>query len=165
MASVYPSFQWGEVIRTRSPLRAASDIVAGAPVRVASSGDWSVQMCQTSAEKPIGIAENSPTAGQACTVFDPENILRRYPNGLGAGASFSRQSYLGVIGTSSVTHPQSGVAVTAGVLGAVTGTPSIAVGASTTAIWAVGVAYESAAAGDFAAYKVEPRLLSGLVTS
>lgn len=165
MASVYPSTQWGEVIRTRTPFFAASDIVAGAPVCIASAADFGVQMCQTSADKPIGIAEGSPKAGQAVSVFDPGNILRRYPLGLGAGASFSRQSYLGVIGTSSVTHPQSAVAVTTPVIGRVTGTPSVAVGASTAATWAVGVAYESAAAADKAAYRVEPRLLSGLVTS
>lgn len=164
-ASVYPSTQVTELVRGHIPGFAASDIVAGAAVCIASSGDWTFQMCQTSADKPVGIARNSPKAGQPVSVYDDGNIKRTNILGLGAGASFSRQSYLGVIGTSSVTHPKSAVAVTVPVLGQVKGTPSVGVGASTAAVWAVGVAYESAAAGDFAAFRVEPRLLSGLVLS
>lgn len=159
--SVYPSFQVAtQVLRGRLPMFAASDIVAGAAVRVASSGDWSVQMCQSSAEKPLGIARDFAAAGDPVAVYDDGNILRS-----AAGASFSRQAYLGIVGTSSTTHPISNVSVTYGVLGQVAGTPSVAVGASSAAVWALGQAYESAAIGDLAAFRVEPRLLSGLVNS
>lgn len=164
--SVYPSVQYGEtVVRGHIPGFAASDIVAGAPVCLASSGDWSFKMCASSNDKPVGIARNSPKAGQAVSVLDDFNIVRTNVLGNGAGASFPRQAFLGVVGTSTVTHPQSAVSVTFGVLGQVTGTPSLAVGASAAATWAVGVAYESAAAGDYAAFRVEPRLLSGQVLS
>lgn len=165
MASVYPSTQWTTVKRFEIPCFAASDIVAGAAVRLASSGDFAVQMCQSSAEKAIGIARDYAIAGNPISVFDDGNILRMNTAGQGAGASFSRQSYVGVVGTSTVVHPQSGVTVTYGVLGAVTGTPSIAVGASTSSVFAVGVAFESAAIGDQAAFRIEPRLLSGLVSN
>lgn len=157
-ASVYPSVQVTNVKKGLLPCFAASDIVAGAAVRLASSGDWSVQMCQTSAEKPLGIARDYAAAGKAVAVFEDFNVVRSP-----AGASFSRQSFLGVVGTSSMVHPVSGVTVTYGVLGQVNGTPSIAVGASATQVWAVGQAWESAAIGDNAAYRIEPRLLSGLV--
>lgn len=160
MASVYPSTQWTSVRRGLLPCFAASDIVAGAPVRIASSGDGAVQMVQSSAEKPLGVARDFAAAGDAVAVFDDFNVIRSP-----AGASFSRQSYLGVVGTSSIAHPISGVTAVYPVLGQVTGTPSVAVGASTAPVWAVGQAWESAAIGDNAAYRVEPRLLSGLVTS
>jgi len=51
------------------------------------------------------------------------------------------------------------------VIGQVVGTPSVAVGASTAPVWAVGQAWESAATGDQAAYRIEPALLSGIVNS
>lgn len=158
--SVYPSTQLATVLRGKLPMFAASDIVAGAPVRIASSADWGVQMVQSSAEKPLGIARDNAIAGDPITVYDDGNVLRTV-----AGASFSRQAFVGVVGTSSVTHPISGIAVTTPVLGQVAGTPSVAVGASSTSVWAVGQAWESAAAGDQIGYRVEPRLLSGLVVS
>lgn len=160
--STYPSGQISVVKRFEIPAFAASDIMVGAPVRLASSGDSTVQMCLTSAEKPLGVARDYAAAGGAISVYDDGNIQRMW---LGAGASFSRQSYVGVVGTSTGVHPQSGATITYPVMGQVTGTPSVAVGASTAAVWAVGVAFESAAAGDQAAFRVEPRLLSGLVTS
>lgn len=165
MASVYPSTQWGTVKRFELPMFAASDIVQGAPVCVASNADWGVQMCQTSAQKPIGIARDYAIAGNPVSVFDYGNVQRINVGGNGAGASFSRESYVGVVGTSTMVHPQSGVTVTYGVIGQVTGTPSIAVGASTAAVYALGVAYESAAIGDQSAYRIEPALLSGIVNS
>lgn len=165
-ASVYPSTQWGTTRRLDAVGRfAASDIVLGAAVRIASSGDSTVQMCQSSAEKPIGVAADYAAAGKAVAIYTEPNESRMNIGGQGAGASFSRQSYIGIVGTSSMVHPQTGVTVTYGVIGQVTGTPSVAVGASTAAVWAVGVALESAAIGDFAAFAIEPRLLSGLVTS
>ena len=159
--STYPSGQISTVKRFEIPCFAASDIVQGAPVRLASSGDATVQMCQSSAEKPIGIARDYAIAGDPISVFDDGNIVRTLP---GAGGSFNRMSYVGVVGTSSAAHPQSGVTVTYGVLGAVAPVGATAVGASATPIWAVGVAYESAALNDNAAFRIEPRLLSGLVT-
>lgn len=163
--STYPSTQWTTVKRNLIPAIAASDIVQGAPVRWASDLDWGVQMCASSNEKPIGIARDYAIAGAPVSVYDDGNIVREYVGGNGAGGSFSRQSYVGVVGTSTMTHPQSGVTVTYGVIGQVTGTPSVAVGASTASVWALGQALESAAIGDWAAYRVEPRLLSGLVLS
>src|SRR5581483_6668716 len=150
MASVYPSTQWATLRRSAIPAFAGSDIVQGAPVCIASSGDDTVIMCTTSAQKPIGVARDSAIAGNAVAVYDDGNEVRTSIFGNGAGGSFSRQSYVGVIGTSTVTHPQSGVVVTAPLLGQVNSTPSVAVGASTTSVWAVGVAYESAAIGDYA---------------
>lgn len=160
--STYPSGQLSEVLRGHIPCFAASDIWAGAPVCLASSGDWTVTMCPDSSHKPIGVAKDFAAAGDSVSVYDDGNIKRSYP---GAGGSFTRQSFVGVVGTSSGVHPISGVNVTYPVLGQVSGTPSVAVGASAAAVWAVGVAYESAAVGDQAAYRIEPRLLSGLVTS
>lgn len=158
--SVYPSVQVTTVHRGVLPCFAASDIIAGAPVRIASGADWAVQMVQSSAEKPLGVARDYAAAGDAVAIFDDFNIVRSP-----AGASFSRESFLGVVGTSSLVHPISGVTVTYPVLGQVAGTPSVAVGASAPSVWAVGLAWESAAIGDNAAYRIEPRLLSGLVAS
>jgi hypothetical protein len=160
--STYPSGQISTVKRFEIPCFAASDIWEGAPVCLASCGDWTVEMCLTSANKPLGVARDYAIAGGAVSVFDDGNIQRTYP---GAGASFSRQSYVGVVGTSSGIHPQSGVSVTYPVIGQVAGTPSVAIGASSAPVWALGVAFESAATGDQAAFRVEPRLLSGLVAS
>ena len=160
--STYPSGQVTDVKRFEIPCFAASDIWQGAPVCLASCGDWTVEMVTSSAQKPIGIARDFAGAGNPVSIFDDGNIQRTFP---GAGGSFSRQAYIGYVGTSSGVHPVSGVTVTYPVLGQVAGTPSVAVGASTTAVWAVGVAYESAALNDQAAFRIEPRLLSGLVTS
>jgi hypothetical protein len=160
--STYPSGQIGDVKRHVIPGFGASDIWQGAPVCLASSGDWTFQMVTSAAQKPVGIARDFAAAGQPVSVYDDGNIQRTYP---GAGGSFSRQAYVGYVGTSSGVHPVSGVTVTYPVLGQVAGTPSVAVGASSAAVWAVGVAYESAALNDQAAFRVEPRLLSGLVTS
>lgn len=163
MASVYPSAQWSVLERGKIPLAAASDIVQGAAVCVASAGDWSVIMCTSSAQKPIGVANDYAIAGNPVAVRDDGNIVRTNVGGNGAGASFSRQSYLGVVGTSTMVHPQSGVTVTFGYYGTVAANGS-AIGGANTSVWAVGVAYESAATGDFAAFRVEPRLLAGAVT-
>jgi hypothetical protein len=162
MASVYPSTQWATLRRSAIPGFAGSDIVQGAPVRIASSGDNAFIMVTTQQEKPVGIARDSAIAGNAVTVWDDGNIVRTDTFGMGAGGSFNRMQYLGVSGTSTVVHPQSGVTVTAPVLGAVAGASPLGYPAGSQ-IWAVGVAYESAAIGDFAAFRVEPRLLSGLV--
>jgi hypothetical protein len=164
-ASVYPSSGWTTLRRHVLPGFAASDIVQGAPVCVASNADSAFVMCTTSAQKPVGVARDYAIAGNPVAVFDFGNQVRTAVGGQGAGASFSRQSYVGIVGTSSMTHPQSGVTVTYGVIGQVTGTASVGVGASTAAVWALGVAYESAALGDFAEYRIEPALLSGIVNS
>lgn len=160
--STYPSGQIEDVKRFEIPCFAASDIVQGAPVCLASCGDWTVEMVTSSAQKPLGVARDYAIAGNPVAVFDDGNIQRTLP---GAGGSFSRQSYVGVVGTSSMVHPQSGQTVTFGVIGQVSGTPSVAIGASTGAVWALGVAFESAALNDQAAFRIEPRLLSGLVNS
>ena len=115
MASVYPSTQWATVRRNPGlPAFAGSDIVQGAAVCVASSGDNQVIMCTSSAQKPIGVARDYAIAGNPVSVYDYGNEVRTNVGGNGAGGSFSRQSYVGIIGTSSMTHPQSGVAVTFG---------------------------------------------------
>lgn len=163
VGSVYPSAQFGqELERGVIPCFAASDIIQGAAVCLASGGDWMVQMVTGSNQKPIGIARDYAIAGNAVGVFDIGNIKRTFP---GAGGSFPREAYIGYVGTSSMVHPQSGVTVTYPVLGQVTGTPSVAVGASTAAVYAVGVAWESAALNDLAAFRIEPALLSGVVNS
>ena len=162
MASVYPSQQFGTVKRGLIPCIAGSDIWWGAPVCLASGGDWTVIMATTSAQKPIGVARDYAAAGKAVSIWDDGNITRTYP---GAGGSFPREAYVGVVGTSSGTHPISNVSVTYPVIGQVTGTPSVAVGASTAAVWALGVAFESAALNDQTAFRIEPRLLSGIVNS
>lgn len=165
-ASAYPSRGFTEILRYTDHFIAASDVVYGAPVRVASSGDRAVQMVQASSEKPVGIARDNAKAGEAVCVYTGGNQKRiNIGPGFGAGGSFSRQSYIGVVGTSSVTHAESGVAVTTPVLGAVTFTPGNAVGGSFTAVWSVGVALESAAADDYALFEINPALLSGLMTS
>lgn len=156
--SVYPSVQFGTLKRGEIPMIAASDIWWGTPVSFASSGDWTVVMCASSSNKPIGVARDFAQAGKAVSVYDYGNITRTYP---GAGGSFPRQAYVGVVGTSSGIHPQSGVTVTYPVLGQVVNTGSTFVGSSTQPIWALGVAYESAALNDFAAFRIEPTVLSG----
>ncbi len=160
--STYPSGQQAIVKRHEYGLYAASDIWLGAPVCMASTGDWTVQMCLTSAQKPIGVARDYAAATYEVPIYDFGNVTRTWP---GAGGSFSRQSYVGVVGTSSGAHPISGANVTYPVLGQVAGTPSVAVGASFAPVWAVGVAWESAAVGDYAGYRIEPALLCGLVNS
>jgi hypothetical protein len=163
VGSVYPSSQFGqEYERGVIPCYAGSDIVQGAAVTLASGGDWMVVMCGSQNQKPLGIARDYAIAGNAVGVFDIGNIKRTFP---GAGGSFPRESYVGVVGTSSMVHPQSGVTVTYPVIGQVTGTPSIALGASTAAVWAIGQAWESAALNDQAAFRIEPALLSGVVNS
>ena len=166
MASVYPSTQWTTLLRGAIPGFAGSDIVQGAVVCVASSGDNQFIMATSSAQKPVGIARDYCAAGQAVAVQDYGNIVRSNVGGNGAGGSWSREAYLGVVGTSTMTHPQTGIVVTYPVLGQVApAAGATAVGGSGTALYAVGVAYESAAIGDFAAYRIEPALLSGLVAS
>ncbi len=150
-ASVYPSTQTGAVVRGRLPMFAASDIWEGTIVRVASSGDWAVQMVATTTEQPLGIARDYAAAGQAVTVYDVGNVER-----LVAGASFSRQSEIHVTGTSSGVHPISGVTVTYPVVGQVT--PGASSGAEQ---WSVGQALESAAINDIVAVRINPRTLSG----
>ncbi len=148
-ASVYPSTQWSSVKRGAIPCFAASDIVAGTIVRVASSGDWAVQMVATTTEQPLGIAHDYAAAGQAISVYDVGNISR-----LVAGASVQRQSEVHVVGTSSISHPITKVSVTYPVAGPV-------VSASGTALWSVGQAFESAALNDTFAVRINPRTLSG----
>jgi hypothetical protein len=161
--STYPATQVTSVKRFEIPAFAGSDIWAGAAVYLASGGDWTVQMCTSSSQKPLGIARDYAQAGDPVSVWDYGNIQRTYP--IGAGGSFPRQAYVGVIGTSSGVHPESGVTVTYPVLGQVNSTPSVPVGASAASVWAVGVAYESAAIGDSAAFRIEPALLSGVVNN
>ena len=164
MASVYPSTQWSRLRRAALPGFAASDIAQGAPVCVASAGDEAFIMCTTAQQKPVGVAADWAIAGNPLTVYDYGNTYRTSVGGNGAGASFARQSYIGVIGTSQVAHPQSGVVITTPLLGQVlpTGSP-VGGGTAASSIWAVGVARESAAVGDFAEYRIEPAVLSGIV--
>lgn len=163
-ASVYPSTQWATLRRNSAlPRFAASDVVAGALVCVASSGDDAVIMCTSPNQKPIGVARDYAIAGNPVGVYDYGNEVRTDVGGNGAGASFSRQSYVGIVGTSTMTHPQSGVTVTFGLIGPVTGGSPLGIGGVGSQIWAAGVANESAAVGDFAAYRIEPALLSGIV--
>lgn len=166
MASVYPSTGWATLRRTVFSGFAASDIVQGAPVCVASSADDGFIMCTSSTQKPVGVARDYAIAGNAIAVQDFGNEVRANVAGMGVGGSFSRQSYVGVTGTSQAVHPQSGVTVTTPVLGQVTtAVGATAVGGSGVPLWAVGIAYESAATGDFAKYRVEPALLSGITSS
>lgn len=164
--SVYPSRGWTEVLTVALPYFAASDIISGAPVRVASSGDQAVQMCQSSAEKVIGLAVGNAKAGDGVAVYTQRGTQKRINvGGFGAGASFSRQAYLGVVGTSSLVHPESGVTVTTPVLGAVNAATGTGVGASGVSLWSVGVALESAAADDYALLEIDPALLSGVMST
>lgn len=163
MASVYPSSQWTTVQRNALPVFAGSDIWWGAPVCIASAGDWQVVMCASSNQKPIGIARDYAAAGKPVDVWDFGNVQRAWS---GAGGSLSRQSYVGVVGTSSGVHPITGVTVTYPVIGQVApAAGATGVGGSGAALYALGVAWESAAAGDQFAFRIEPQLLSGLVNS
>lgn len=160
MASVYPSIGISEVKRFELPCFAASDILANTPVRFASIGDLNVQMVQTSAERPVGIARDFAKAGEPVAVFDFGNLKR-----VTAGGSFPRQSDVGVVGTSSAVHPESGVTVTYGYIGQLNGSQTSVMGGSQGAVWAVGQAMESAAIADYALIRIDPRLLSGLTAS
>lgn len=162
--SVYPSTQWATLRRNPAlPRFAASDIVQGALVCVASSGDNAVIMCTAPGQKPLGVARDYAIAGNAVGVYDYGTEYRTNVGGAGAGASFSRQAYVGIVGTSTMVHPQSGVTVTFGLIGPVAGGSPLGVGGVGSQIWAAGVANESAAVGDYANYRIEPALLSGQV--
>jgi hypothetical protein len=153
MASVYPATQWSSVVRGGIPCIAASDIVMGTIVRVASAGDWTVQMVATTTEQPLGIARDYAAAGQAVDVYDIGNITRVY-----ASASITRIAQIHVANASTMVHPISGVTVSYPVAGPV-------VGASGTPLWSVGQAFESAAINDTFAVRVNPRQVVGLATS
>ena len=160
------------VKRASIPGFAASDIFDGAPVKLATnaagdSSEWYFQMCQSSSDKPVGIAHGNAAAGDGLDVYDYGNIERCQITqfGYGLGASVTRTNYVGVVGTSTAVHPESGVTVTFPLLGAVSSTPSEPVGSSTTPVWALGVGYENGAIGDRAAFRIEPQLLSGWVNS
>lgn len=158
--------QWSTLRRAAIPAFAASDIVQGAAVCMASnaiSGGWDVMMCSNSTQKPIGVARDYAIAGNPVAVYDDGNIVRANVGGNGAGGSVGQFDYVGVVGTSSMVHPQSGVTVTFPLFGKVSANAS-AVGVGP-AVWAVGVAYEAAFPGDFSAFRVEPRTLSGVVTN
>lgn len=152
-ASVYPSTQVGALYNGhRWPMFAASDIWAGTVVRIASSGDWAVQMVATTTEQPLGIARDFAAAGDSVAVYGRDNVPR-----LIAGASFTRQAEIHVVGTSSGVHPLSGVTVTYPVIGQNTAGASSGVEQ-----WSVGIALESAAVSDQVAVLINPRTLSGV---
>jgi len=163
------SSQWGTVLGPRLPGFAASDIVQGAAVCLASNnsvlGGFQFQMCASSSQKPVGIARDYAIAGNPVSIFVDGNIPRINVGGNGAGGSVGQYDYIGLVGTSTMVHPQSGVTVTFGALGKVSGTASQAVGLGAAAVWAVGVAYEAAFPGDFSAFRIEPRTLSGGVNN
>lgn len=160
--SSYPSGQISTRRRHTRPAFAASDIWMGAPVKLVNQGDSTVQMCLSPSDKPIGTARDYYAAGGPVAIYDRDNEVRCFP---GAGASFTRDQFIGVTGSASGTHPISGVAVTYPTLGPVLASPGQAVGASVTSNWAVGTSVESAAVGDQAAFVVDPVLLSGLVST
>jgi hypothetical protein len=160
--STYPSGQISTRHRDVRPGFAASDVWAGAPVKQVSQGDSTFVMCLSPADKPTGVARDYAAAGDAIAIYDLGNEVRCFP---GAGASFTRDQFIGVTGSAAGAHPISAANVTYPTLGPVAGTPSVAVGASAAPTWAIGVSTESAAVGDQAAYVVEPRLLSGLVST
>ncbi len=151
MASVYPSTQWGELVEPGIPCYAASDIWAGTIVRVASSGDWAVQMVGSTTEQPLGIARDYAKQGESVDVIVSTKSVKR----LVAGASVTRMSEIHVTGTSSGVHPITGVTVTYPVAGPV-------VPASGVGNWSVGQAFESAAINDKFAVRINPRALIGL---
>ena len=157
--------QWSTLRRAVLPAFAASDIVQGAPVCVASNavgGGLQTIMCTTSAQKPIGVARDYAIAGNPVAIFDDGNMPRANVGGNGVGGSIGQFDYLGVVGTSTMVHPQSGVTVTFGVLGKVVPNGGV-VGSTGGTLWALGVSYEAGWPGDFTQYRIEPRTLSGLV--
>jgi len=153
---------WATLRRNVLPGFAASDIAQGAPLCVASGISQGFIMATTAQQKPVGIARDWAIAGAPVAVYDFGNELRANVGGNGLGASISNQSWIGVVGTSQVTHPQSGVVITTPLFGPVVGTGSpVGYGNNASATWAVGVAYESGATGDYSLYRVEPQILSG----
>jgi hypothetical protein len=159
--------QWSTVRRSVIPAFAASDIVQGAAVCLASNAvhsGFDVMMVQNFSQKPIGVARDYAIAGNPVAVFDDGNIVRANVGGNGVGGSVGQIDYVGVVGTSTLVHPQSGVTVTFGVFG---GVPHLAspVGYGGSPVWAVGVSYEAAYPGDFSAFRIEPRTLSGNVSN
>jgi hypothetical protein len=152
--------QWSTLRRAVLPAFAASDIVQGAAVCLASnavSGGLQVIMCTNSLQKPIGVARDYAIAGGPIGVFDDGNMPRANVGGHGVGGSVGQFDYFGVVGTSTMVHPQSGVTVTFGVLGKLT---AGSMGGGTVQ-WALGVSYEAAYPGDFSQFRVEPRFISG----
>lgn len=154
---------WATVKRSVIPGFAASDIVQGAAVCMASgTGEAGFIMATGTSQKPVGVARDHAIAGNPVAILDFGNEVRTNVGGLGAGQSFTSQSFVGIVGTSTVVHPQSGVTVTVGLYGPVTANGS-AVGAAGGTLYAVGVGYEGTAVGDFGLFRVEPTILSGLV--
>lgn len=152
MSSVYPSTQITEHLKEGLPMLAASDIAPRTLVRIASSGDWAVQMVATTTEQPLGFTRDWAKAGGPVTVYGVGNIIR-----VPAGASFPRQAQIGVVGTSSAVNPLNSVTVTYPVIGQVL--PGASSGANQ---WTAGQALESSALNDQVAVYVNPRSLSGV---
>jgi hypothetical protein len=159
--------QWSTLRRSVIPAFAASDIVQGAAVCVASNavhGGWDVMMVSNFSQKPIGVARDYAIAGNPVAVFDDGNIVRANVGGNGVGGSVGQFDFVGIVGTSTMVHPQSGVTVTFPLFGTVPHAAS-PVGYGGSPVWAVGVSYEAAYPGDFSAFRVEPRTLSGNVSN
>jgi hypothetical protein len=164
-------------LRGRIEAFAASDVVAGTPVKfsVASATGSSmspisnppgffVEMCGSQNDEPLGFARDHAVAGGPVAVFDYGNIIRETVQG-----SVNLGQYVGVIGTGATAHPVSGATIRVPQLGAVYAASFsniVMYGVSSTstfsAVWAVGQALDIGNPGQGVAIRVNPRLLSGL---
>jgi hypothetical protein len=147
------STQWAEILRESTPGFAASDIMGGNPVTIATGSDWLYQTIATTSQEPVGIVRRGADAaqGKAVTVFDGiGNVIRVI-----AGATVLQRQDVNISGATSFAHPVSGLTATQAFYGPVSG-------ASGSVIHRVGIALEQANPGQQFALRVNPKQLSGL---
>lgn len=142
--------EWGEVHRQPDlPLHAgATDVIQNAPVKIVAGGVKIVQVVQSSADHPIGIARASAPAGYPVAVRDRSEVVR-----VQAGATVAAGAYVGVASVTATAGASGNIQVP--ILGEVAK-------ASGSVVWAVGIALEPANPGQIFSFLVEPTQLSGL---
>ena len=125
-----------------------TDVAAGNVVRWTPGKNWTVQNVATTSQEPVGVARASARSGAALDVRDLRDVVRGV-----AAATIAAGTTVGV----------ASVAATEGASGAIQLTQLGPVGrASGTAVWAIGVAVESANPGESFGYYIDRKELSGL---
>lgn len=132
-------------------IAAGTDITAGAPVQIVSSGgSWGVRPVEKNSEGPIvGIARASAVNGTGVDVIDSPDIRIAV-----AAASIAQGAFIGVASANAVTGASGNLMV-----------PQIAevARASASNRYAIGIALEGAAKGSEFSYYFNPTQLSGLI--
>lgn len=132
-------------------IAAGTDIPAGAPVQIVSTGgSFGVRSVVKNSEGPIiGIARASAINGQGVDVIDTADIRTAV-----AAASIAQGAFIGVASASAVVGASGNIQQ-----------PQFAevARASASNVYAVGIALEGAAKGSYFSYYFKPTQLSGLI--